>query len=305
MTGASGFLGRAIVAAARRRGHEVAALSRRGGGGTVACDLGLSGAAEALTDYLRDADAIVHAAASLEGAAAQRRDTVAATRAVAASAEAAGVGRFVLISSFSVYDVAGLRDGAILAEDTALVSLSTAPDAYAAAKRTQETMFDGAGPIATGDGPRGVETVILRPGAIYGPGRLWSVQVGFRRGRIALCPAPEGRVPAIHVDRCAEAVARACEGAGVPIVNLVDPDPPRRAEWARALGLSPVGLPLGPVLAAAAPLGRRRRFAARFRPLRYDDARMRTLMADAVPPRPFVETIAADLRRDVGGGLES
>ncbi|WP_308918153.1 NAD-dependent epimerase/dehydratase family protein [Jannaschia sp. LMIT008] len=295
VTGANGFLGRAVVAAARAAaGGPVTALSRRGEDGTIACDLSAPDAAAALVPHLRGARAVIHAAAATTGDAARMaRDTAAATDAVLVAMRGAGVAHLVLVSSFSVYDVAGMADGDTLSEASPLVDAGAAPDGYAAAKRAQED----AARAAAGEG--GPAVTLARPGAIHGPGRDWSAQVGFRLGggRV-LCPAARGRVPAIHVDRCAEALLRVADdpppAGAVRAVNLVDPDPPTRADWTRALGLRPVGVPLGPVLALAAPLGRRDRFAARFRPVTYDDAAMRALMAGAPPARPFARALAAD-----------
>lgn len=285
VTGASGFIGAAVVRAARAEGHEVAALSRSGGGGTVACDLGAPDAAGALGRHLRGAEALIHAAAAMSGDAARlRRDTLDATAAVLDGARSAGVGRVVLVGSVSAYDVAAMPEGAVLDEWSPVVDPDAAPDPYAGAKRAQEAMLTGSG----------LPHVLARAGAVHGPGRDWSAQVGFRVGGRVVCPAAEASVPAVHVGTCARALVRLATMEVPPAVaNLIDPDPPSRAAWVRALGLRHVSVPLGAILAAAGPLRRRDRFAARFQPVRYDTATMRDLVGDTPS---FADAFAADRR---------
>lgn len=260
ITGASGFLGQALVAAAEQAGAQAVALSRRGDG---AIDLGDSAAVHSLTKRLEGVDCVIHAAASFTGdAAAHARDTIGATDHVVSAMEQAGAqARLVLVSSLSVYDVATMADGATLTESAPLVTDAAQRDSYAAAKAAQERALQHY------TGPK----QIFRPGAIYGPHRLWSAQLGFAKAGRVITPGGDAHVPAIEVTRAARAIVKAAlTGQGGDIINLIDPDPPTQGDWLAALGLPMVRVPRGLVLRAGALLGRGPAWQARFRPLRYD-----------------------------------
>jgi nucleoside-diphosphate-sugar epimerase len=267
ITGATGFLGARAVAAARAKGLRVRATARRGaalsaafGGDAgveiVALDLACADEA-ALAGLLSGVSVVIHCAAAMAGDdAAHDAATVAPTRALARAMAAAraetGAGgrpRLVLISSFSVYGYDAIPAGACLDE-----TLPTEPDphlrdAYCRAKLAQE-----AAAIAAAQ-QGGLEVCILRPGAIYGPGRTGTARLGIAKKGILLMIGGGAAVPAVHVDRCAEAAVLAAtvplhggatsvwpgdlpmpDGAGrVEICNLVDDAPPSQAEWAAAL----------------------------------------------------------------------
>jgi UDP-4-keto-D-FucNAc 4-reductase len=99
ITGASGFIGRALVARATAAGHQVVPLSRSDGS--------LAGSyedADALARASSGADAVVHLAARAHrgGSDADFECNVRAARAVARGAQMAGVRRLVLLSSIGV-----------------------------------------------------------------------------------------------------------------------------------------------------------------------------------------------------------
>jgi nucleoside-diphosphate-sugar epimerase len=99
ITGASGFIGRALVAHANRAGHSVTALSRSAGS--------LAGGYEdedALARACQDADAVLHLAALAHrgGTDADFDVNVRAARGVARAARSAGARRVVLLSSIGV-----------------------------------------------------------------------------------------------------------------------------------------------------------------------------------------------------------
>ena len=325
VTGAAGFLGQAIVAAARRAGHPVRAVVRRPDQAPAGWDNGVSCH---VTDLARDGDmapildgagAVIHAAAGQDHA----RDTAQATQHLL---KALSGQRLVLVSSFSVYGVAAMPAGAQLDETTPTDPDIARRDAYAQAKLSQER---AALRLAQHDG---LDLWILRPGAIYGPGRTWTARLGYPAAGRVLCPGGSARVPAIHVDHCAAAIVAAATadhgtwpsdapilagGGHVRIVNLVDPDPPTQADWLATIGRGSVlRLPLGPLMKLARladlagevvpALGRRQPtalrepvLAARFKPLRYSHARATDLLGHR-PDRSFVEAMASatDTRED-------
>ena len=269
VTGATGFLGARVVAALRGRGLSVRATARRADAleaafaadpqvETAAMDLARADAG-ALAPLLSDVDAVIHCAAAMAGDdAAQAAATVAPTRALTEAmaatmtGEATGaatVPRLVLISSMSVYGYDALPAGACLDETVPTEPDPHMRDAYARAKLAQEALAIAAAQAS------GMEVCLLRPGAIYGPGRTGTARLGIAKKGVLLMPGGGATIPAIHVDRCAEAAALAATaplrggaqtawpgdlpmpgGRGrVEIFNLVDDSPPTQMAWAQAL----------------------------------------------------------------------
>ena len=325
VTGAAGFLGQAIVAAARRAGHPVRAVVRRADQALpdwddgVTCHVADLAKGGTIVPILEGAGAVIHAAAGQN----HDRDTAQATEHLLAAVSGQ---RLVLVSSFSVYGFAAMPEGAQLDETTPTDPDIARRDGYAQAKVAQER---AALRLAQHEG---LDLWILRPGAIYGPGRTWTARLGYPAAGRVLCPGGSARVPAIHVDHCAAAIVAAAMadhgtwpsdapilsgGGHVRIVNLVDPDPPTQADWLTAIGRGAVlRLPLGPLMKLARladlagevvpALGRRQPtglrepvLAARFKPLRYSHARATDLLGHR-PDRSFVEAMASatDTRED-------
>lgn len=277
VTGAAGFLGRAVCAEAAARGHRPRGVVRRPGqGGDAVCDLA-EGVPPAL---LAGADAVIHCAGALAGDAARmERDTVAATRALMAAARAAGV-PVVLAGSMAVY--AG-RPGAVIDEDSPLEPEPEARDAYTRAKLAQEAVARAAG----------VPLRIMRLGALWGPGRLWNAHLGPRLGPV-LFLVGRGPIPLAHVSHAASALLSAAEGRweGTEVINVLDDDLPDARRFLAALPDPPrlvLPLPFALLDRAAgllAPLGaggrlpgllRRPVLHARMAPRRYSTARLHAL----------------------------
>ena len=317
VTGAAGFLGQAIVAAARRAGHPVRAVVRRPDQALpdwddgVTCHVADLAQGGTMAPVLQGAGAVIHAAAGQN----HDRDTAQATEHLLAAVSGQ---RLVLVSSFSVYGFAAMPEEAQLDETTPTDPDIARRDGYARAKMAQES---AALRLAQ---HHGLDLWILRPGAIYGSGRTWTARLGYPVAGRVLCPGGSARVPAIYVDHCASAIVAAATadhgpwpsdapilaGAGhVRIVNLVDPDPPTQADWLAVIGCgSVVRAPLGPLMKLArlfdlagevAPVLSRRLptglrepvLAARFKPLRYSHARVTDLLGHR-PDRSFAEAMA-------------
>lgn len=318
VTGATGFLGRRTVACALARGHAVKALGRSADKlaaqrwaseprvEKITADLALDSANAVLDRALEGASAVIHLAAALTGDDnVHARNTVAPTRRALAALARKGenkepVPRMVLASSLSVYGYAALPDGAMLDEATPLEPDPQLRDAYCRAKIKQEAL------IRDSTREHALEARILRPGVIFGPGRLNTARLGFGAGPVLLMPSGRAAVPAIHVDACAEALVLAVEtsqthtasNTSTEVINVVDDVPPTQAEYADALRASGwpravILLPRGPLVLAATivsfaeellHLGVARRLPgamraenlhARFKPLRYSNDRLR------------------------------
>ncbi len=262
VTGAAGFLGRAVVAEARRRGHCVRALVRSAHAipdawrsdthiDVVALDLAEQGSAAELAAGLAGVSAVIHAAARLDGTDDEHaRDTVAAFQAVLAACVAVRTEprpRLILIGSLAVYEASSLADGAVLDETCPLERRPDLRDAYCRAKLRQERLATDA---ARRDG---LAVRILRVGALYGPGRLWNAHLGVVVGPALLLVGRDGELPTCHVDYAAAAAVRAAEAplgpddqaepgpiAGalpghIEFIDVVDPVRPSRREYLDAL----------------------------------------------------------------------
>ena len=313
VTGAGGFLGRAVVAAAARGGHEVVAMVRPASAGRplgpgvkeVAGDLRQPGPwCEAL-----DVDAVVHCTAAFGDLPSQLAGTVLATENLLAALPER-TRRFVHVSSLSVYDFDGPRLGGILDEATPLEAAPLRRDAYTQTKLMQERL------VREHAARTGMALVVVRPGAIYGPGKDWDVGRALRFGRFDLVFAPWSRMRLIHVDNCAEAIVAALTApAAEPVtVNLIDPEQPshwRYHQLAKRAGVpTGTGIPvpywmacgLGMAAKLASRLffkGRARlpelldppRQRVRWRQLRYPNARAQTALG-WTPRRTLVEGVA-------------
>ncbi|GAW36141.1 short chain dehydrogenase [Roseovarius sp. A-2] len=266
ITGAGGFLGRAVVDEAEARGHEVRALTRD--------DLDL---ASGKLPALDGVDCVIHLAGSLSGDwSVQARDTIGATRGVLEAMQAQPLPpRLVLASSIAVYsaDAKG-----VVTEATPLEDRPNRRDAYARAKLAQEDMLRESG----------LRHTILRPGAILGPGRMTTAHLGHGIGGTLILMERGGEVPVVSVADCARAFVRAAEVTGEGrALNILGTDRPSRARYVAALRrtgwprhvlplnwrlLMPLTWLLSPFGAHLPGLLRPAVLRTRMRPLRYDIA---------------------------------
>jgi nucleoside-diphosphate-sugar epimerase len=128
--------------------------------------------------------------------------------------------RFVNVSSFAVYSNLSLKRGALLDETC---PLEDAPqeryDAYGFGKLKQEQLVRAYGRT------RGLPFVILRPGAVFGPGKkTLSGRIGIDTFGCFIQVAGSNLLPLTFVDNCAEAIVLAGLKPGVDgeVFNVVD-----------------------------------------------------------------------------------
>ncbi len=224
VTGASGFLGRHVVAALLRRDHAVRVLIRPTAQiddldwadrvDVVRADLRRPGP---LAPAFEGVDVLVHLAARVGGnESAQMADTVVGTeRLLEAMAGAfdpqAGAGQQLL----------GLRLGAvrgILTEESPLESDLYQRDGYAIAKTWQERI------VRRMSQEHRWDLTVIRPGFIWGRDHEYLAGLGQRLGRWHLVFGPSTRLPLTHVENCADCFAEAVENprAVGQTFNLVD-----------------------------------------------------------------------------------
>ncbi|WP_175254293.1 SDR family oxidoreductase [Pseudomonas sp. BMW13] len=172
LTGASGFVGRAVQARLLVDGlHRLRCAQRKAPVAPLAgVEYCLAPSLEAEADWSRalaDVDAVIHCAARVhvmheqaaDPLAEFRRANVEGTLRLAQQAVAAGVRRFVFVSSIKVNGEQTLPGQAYRADD-----VSDATDPYGISKREAE---DELLALAA---ETGLEVVIVRPPLIYGPG---------------------------------------------------------------------------------------------------------------------------------------
>lgn len=297
VTGAGGFLGTQVVAELLERGHEVRALLRPAAGAAPA---DWHGRADVVRADLRSigepmvlfagVEVVVHLAAAMRGTAeAQFAGTVIGTeRLLEAMQRASGPRRLVLASSCSVYDWSAAR--ARLDEAGPIEARPFERDGYAIAKIWQERV---ARRIAQRNG---WTLTVLRPGFIHGSGGPVVAGAGLMLGRAFIVIGPFNTLALTEVRNCARAFADAAEKGVAGTYNIVDDE--RISAWRYAGELLqgggasfriPVpylgGIGLAHVAQAISRLLYRahggklpgvlipRRYRARFRPLRFDNAR--------------------------------
>lgn len=282
VTGATGFLGKSVVAALRRHGDAVRAMARSPQ--TIA-DEGIEAFvgdvtdADALRAAVRGVDAVVHCAARVattgdweEFAEANVRATLRLIR----EAVAAGVGRIVHISSLSVYAVP--RDGVTIDEASAYESEADSRGHYSRSKLAADR-------AALHEARGGAPVVVLRPGLLYGPGRRPPLaRQSFQLNGFKLLLARRAYpLPMTHVDNVADAVVLAlgAPGAAGQAFTIVDENV-RQEEYtllhrfASGEKWRPVYLPVDAVALAARALETGMRLARRRSPLTYHQVRRAT-----------------------------
>jgi nucleoside-diphosphate-sugar epimerase len=181
---------------------------------------------------VQDVDVIFHLAAGKRGAAADLfLDSVVASRNLLDALSREHPVRVVLVSSFGVYGVAGLRRGAQVNEQSPLESHPEWRDPYSHAKLRQEELF------WEYRQRHEFELVVLRPGVIYGPGGgHFSSRIGLTIGKWLLNLGGNNLLPLTYVDNCAEAVvvAGTHKGSDGEVYNVHDDELPTCRQYLRA-----------------------------------------------------------------------
>jgi nucleoside-diphosphate-sugar epimerase len=178
VTGGTGFTGTALVKRLAREGHDVVSLDHKRGIKTA--DLHRLGARvvlgsvtdrEAVRSAMAGVDVVFHLAAAFRELSVSddyyRHVNLDGTGIVLEEARAAGVRRFIYCSTCGVH---GNITNPPAAEDAPI-----APEDY-----YQQTKYD-AEPMVLDHGGGSMSTVIIRPGAIYGPGDPERFLMIFRR----------------------------------------------------------------------------------------------------------------------------
>jgi nucleoside-diphosphate-sugar epimerase len=273
VTGATGFLGAALVARLLARGERdlrclvrtgsdrsrLLALAAQHPDAAVELFVGSLSSKESAAAAIEGVGVIYHLAASLAGAPADMfLNTVVTSKylleAIQAGAAAHAAPKVVLVSSFGVYGVSELGRGALVDEATPLEHHPERRDVYSQAKLRQEKLF------REYQERHGFPLVVLRPGAIYGRGgSRMSVRVGLDLAGIFLHLGGDNLLPLTYVDNCAEAIALAgqSDAAAGQTYNVVDDDMVTASEYLQSYQREVKKLRVVPVPYAALALGSR------------------------------------------------
>ena len=214
ITGATGFVGQALLDEAARAGLAVRALARReqaprAGVEWIAGDLGDEAALALLVDGV---EAVVHVAGVVNApdAAGFEAGNVAGTMAVLRAAQAAGVPRFLHVSS--------------------LAAREPTLSAYGASKARAERLVRASA----------LDWTMVRPPWVYGPRDADTLEM-FSAARLGLLPVPRGRASIIHVADLARLLLVLAPGGPLATGKCYEPDDGRPDGWdhadlARAIG---------------------------------------------------------------------
>ena len=220
VTGASGFLGRAVVRELLAGGYAVRTLQRTPSRTPGATDvLGSVTDPEVVARAVAGADAVVHLAAkvSLAGDPADfERVNVGGTRTLLDAAQAAGVQRVVHVSSPSVAH----HGDSIVGDDAGPADPALARGDYARTKAAAELLALARDGAALGDGftPEGaragsvMRVVAVRPHLVWGPGDtqlVARVVERARAGRLPLLGHGAALIDSTYVDNAASAIVAA------------------------------------------------------------------------------------------------
>lgn len=248
VTGAAGFIGRRVVANLLERGfRNVRCFTRRTAEPSrlVKADNHALAAVETIHGNLlsmedcltavRNVKVVYHLAAGGgdKSFADAFLNSVITTRNLLEANRADGsLRRFVNVSSFAVYSNRNKPAGGILDESCPVEDRSERRgDAYCYAKIKQDELVMEYGR------KHGIPYVLLRPGAVYGPGkRAITGRVGIGTFGIYLHLGGFNTIPFSYVDNCAEAIVLAGLKPGIDgqIFNVVDDNLPSSFEFLRS-----------------------------------------------------------------------
>jgi len=217
VTGASGFLGEALLARLKEKGESIRVLLRRVSpnleqDSRVQVVYGDLGDPDSVDRAVAGVEAVYHLGAAMRGGAADfERGTVWGTRNVVSACLRYGVKRLVYVSSLSVLDHAGHQAGTPVNEWSRLEPHPELRGGYTQTKLAAEQI------VAEAIRDQGLPAVILRPGQIFGPGAERVPPSGtIRLGkRWVVVGSGSLRLPLVYVEDAVEALLLAERQQGI------------------------------------------------------------------------------------------
>jgi nucleoside-diphosphate-sugar epimerase len=248
VTGASGFVGSAVVANLLEKGFRrvrcfvrpssdrtrINSLVRRYGSRQIEVIQGNLTSRQDCLKATENCQVVYHLAAGTGEKSfpdAFLNSVVTTRNLLDASLENACLKRFVNVSSFAVYTNRDKPEGRFLDESCLIEERAELRgEAYCYAKVKQDQLV-----IEYGK-QRGLRYVILRPGTVYGPGQeTITGRVGIDTFGIYLHLGGSNTIPLTYVDNCAEAIVLAGMRDGIDgeIFNIVDDQLPSSRQFLR------------------------------------------------------------------------
>ena len=236
VTGATGFIGRAVVSELCHQGCNVVAMVRSAEQAelfeaeyavmTVIADITDS---STLLATLQSVDVVIHLAGIVWGDSSQMHKTfVDGTKNLINAMHQAAVSRLILVSSVMVYD--WLNISSTVNESSAEANDEIARDQgiYSHAKVQQEAVAESY------CNRYGINLTVLRPGAVVSVDKTYTADIGPSIGPLQIVIAPQRWLRLVNVKQVAETTVAACSenlSTGLK-VNLVDNDPVSAWEFA-------------------------------------------------------------------------
>lgn len=250
ITGASGFLGKYVVAQALRQGYQVRAIVRPSSDEKrlawhnhpnlelIRIDLRQK---KSIVSAVDGVDAVIHLAATKEGDFyTQFAGTVIATENLLDAMIQTKVLRLIAISTFSVYDYLNTPSGQTITEDSPLERNRLQRDEYAQTKLIQEEI------IREFEHNYQAQVTIIRPGMVYGKDNLWNACLGAElSSNLWLRIGDRAQMPLTYVENCADAIVSSVESheAVAQTLNIVDDNLPIQKVYAKKLAQRMDSLP--------------------------------------------------------------
>lgn len=244
VTGASGFVGKALVKRLRAEMREpLRLLVRRPPQNPPPEDLQLVygdlGNPAVVDRALQGIETVFHVGASMKGGPFEfESGTIWGTRNVIDACESNGVRRLVYVSSMSVLDHAGHQPGASVNESSPYEPFPQQRGLYTQTKLEAEKM------VLDAAAAQRIHAVVLRPGQIYGPGAGKFPPSGTisLAGRWLVVGSGNHHVPLVYIDNVVDALLLAAtrDLPNGSIFQLVDPQGLTQREYvdyARRSGL--------------------------------------------------------------------
>lgn len=231
ITGAAGFIGRHVVKLATKLDYNVNCIVRSDTSiwddnpnvKLFIIDISDNNNQNLLEEAICDVDSVIHLAGAYSGDVDQQIDkTVSMTKNILKVLEK-NPKIFVLVSSIAVYMYHTLEKNSVINEETPIEKNPRLRDAYCQGKLMQEALVHEAARPAW----------ILRPGAVFGPDRIWNAHIGIKFGSIVLIFNGKNTVPVSWVENTSLACILAANNDPnkIEAINVLDNSLPNQKDY--------------------------------------------------------------------------